>query len=202
MAGPINWMSNSKDSRYVEGSGKRREPTFRPIPLPTEMDHNSIPVRNRWKKMGKNQQVRRVFVPAGLSMFAETMRACLEEHHGRVFSSFSEVVNNSIPFWDKLSDSDQEGWTARARVEKKNDHYIYIRKAREKVCIEQKVIASQLSDYESDPDELPGEICIVKSSERLVYAYYQCHLHNSGKEEDDIKWHFHIWSFTHEVIAR
>ncbi|VDN37535.1 unnamed protein product, partial [Cylicostephanus goldi] len=90
------------------------------------------------------------------------MRPCLEKHHGRVLSSFSEVVNKSIPFWDKLAEIDREGWAARARVEKKSDHYIYIRKAREKGCGEREVLSLQLSDCESDPDELPGQICDVQ----------------------------------------
>ncbi|EYB90939.1 hypothetical protein Y032_0212g2246 [Ancylostoma ceylanicum] len=65
-----------------------------------------------------------------------------------------------------LAEIDREGWAARARVEKKSDHYIYIRKAREKGCGEREVLSLQLSDCESDPDELPGQICDVQSVER------------------------------------
>ncbi|KAK6032253.1 hypothetical protein OSTOST_01566, partial [Ostertagia ostertagi] len=151
---------------YLEGRGKRKGRTFKVIPLPPEIDRATIPGRSQWKDVGKNQQIRRMFISGGVSMFAETMRPCLEKHHGRVLSSFSEVVNKSIPFWDKLAEIDREGWAARARVEKKSDHYIYIRKAREKGCGEREVLSLQLSDCESDPDELPGQICDVQSVER------------------------------------
>ncbi|PIO63480.1 hypothetical protein TELCIR_14918 [Teladorsagia circumcincta] len=167
MSCSINWIStNPKDPRYLEGRGKRKGRTFKVIPLPPEIDRATIPGRSQWKDVGKNQQIRRMFISGGVSMFAETMRPCLEKHHGRVLSSFSEVVNKSIPFWDKLAEIDREGWAARARVEKKSDHYIYIRKAREKGCGEREVLSLQLSDCESDPDELPGQICDVQSVER------------------------------------
>ncbi|VDM81321.1 unnamed protein product [Strongylus vulgaris] len=191
----INWIQppNSKDPRYMEGRGKRKGRSFKVIPLPTEVDRTTAAGRSQWKDVGKNQQIRRMFISGGVSMFAETMRPCLEKHHGRVLSSFSEVVNKSIPFWDKLAEIDREGWAARARVEKKSDHYIYIRKlaeidregwaararvekksdhyiyirkAREKGCGEREVLSLQLSDCESDPDELPGQICDVQSVER------------------------------------
>ncbi|KAK6725749.1 hypothetical protein RB195_004208 [Necator americanus] len=164
----INWIQqpNSKDPRYMEGRGKRKGRTFKVIPLPAEVDRTTAAGRSQWKDVGKNQQIRRMFISGGVSMFAETMRPCLEKHHGRVLSSFSEVVNKSIPFWDKLAEIDREGWAARARVEKKTDHYIYIRKAREKGCSEREVLSLQLSDCESDPDELPGQICDVQSVER------------------------------------
>ncbi|KAL6732775.1 hypothetical protein Aduo_003497 [Ancylostoma duodenale] len=164
----INWIQppNSKDPRYMEGRGKRKGRTFKVIPLPADVDRTTAAGRSQWKDVGKNQQIRRMFISGGVSMFAETMRPCLEKHHGRVLSSFSEVVNKSIPFWDKLAEIDREGWAARARVEKKSDHYIYIRKAREKGCGEREVLSLQLSDCESDPDELPGQICDVQSVER------------------------------------
>ncbi|CAJ0596247.1 unnamed protein product [Cylicocyclus nassatus] len=164
----INWIQppNSKDPRYMEGRGKRKGRAFKVIPLPAEVDRTTAVGRSQWKDVGKNQQIRRMFISGGVSMFAETMRPCLEKHHGRVLSSFSEVVNKSIPFWDKLAEIDREGWAARARVEKKSDHYIYIRKAREKGCGEREVLSLQLSDCESDPDELPGQICDVQSVER------------------------------------
>ncbi|KAK6044664.1 hypothetical protein COOONC_17831 [Cooperia oncophora] len=169
-------------SKGVENEKGR---TFKVIPLPPEIDRATIPGRSQWKDVGKvcddgvvsdpcstsscfqNQQIRRMFISGGVSMFAETMRPCLEKHHGRVLSSFSEVVNKSIPFWDKLAEIDREGWAARARVEKKSDHYIYIRKAHgKKGCGEREVLSLQLSDCESDPDELPGQICDVQSVER------------------------------------
>ncbi|KJH47538.1 hypothetical protein DICVIV_06379 [Dictyocaulus viviparus] len=154
----------------MEGSGKRRGRTFKVIPLPSEIERSTINERSQWKEVGKNHQIRRMFISGGVSMFAETMRPCLEKHHGRVLSSFSEVVNKSIPFWDKLAEIDREGWAARARVEKKTDHYIYIRKAREKGCSEREVLSVQLSDCESDPDELPGQICNIQSVDRHMFC--------------------------------
>ncbi|EYC11030.1 hypothetical protein Y032_0053g2438 [Ancylostoma ceylanicum] len=119
----INWIQppNSKDPRYMEGRGKRKGRTFKVIPLPADVDRTTAAGRSQWKDVGKvgfdpnvleqhpvkisgmfqNQQIRRMFISGGVSMFAETMRPCLEKHHGRVLSSFSEVVNKSIPFWDK-----------------------------------------------------------------------------------------------------
>uniref|UniRef100_A0A7I4XTU1 Protein FAM43A n=2 Tax=Haemonchus contortus TaxID=6289 RepID=A0A7I4XTU1_HAECO len=183
MSCPINWIStNSKDPRYMEGRGKRKGRTFKVIPLPPEIDRATMAGRSQWKDVGKNQQIRRMFISGGISMFAEAMRPCLEKHHGRVLSSFSEVVNKSIPFWDKLAEIDREGWAARARIEKKSDHYIYIRKTREKGCGEREVLSLQLSDCESDPDELPGQICDVQSVERHMEMLERSEPENSTSQ--------------------
>ncbi|KAJ1350901.1 hypothetical protein KIN20_006816 [Parelaphostrongylus tenuis] len=165
-------VTSSKDSEDGERYNKLRGQAHKTLPLPrssklaAERNQWNNQWNRKWHNMGRNQRVSRFFVPAAVSMFAETMRPSLEKYHGRIFTSFTETVRMGMPFWEKLSEEDQEGWAVRARVEKKVDQYLYFRKAREKFGNEREVSGFQISDCDSDSDELPGELCYVNPTEQ------------------------------------